>query len=194
MGTAFNQIGISLGLTAAPLVVAWIAPHYGWRATFIFSGALGLIWVPLWLITAKRVPAHPAKTVRSTVPIVDLLSDRRLWGLMISTVFIMSLYTLWTNWTTLYFVEQWHMSQEQANARFRVDSASGGDHRRIFRRLDRISLDPRRTRSPRRAASRVLDLRHCLVDRHRRDSVYAQRSARDGGHLHQFLLGDLRVD
>ncbi len=118
MGTAFNQIGISLGLTAAPLVVAWIAPHYGWRATFIFSGALGLIWVPLWLITAKRVPVHPAKTVRSTVPIVDLLSDRRLWGLMISTVFIMSLYTLWTNWTTLYFVEQWHMSQEQANARF----------------------------------------------------------------------------
>ncbi len=117
-GTAFNQIGISLGLTAAPLIVAAIAPHYGWRATFVFCGALGLIWVPLWLFTAKQVPAHPTRTVRSKVPIVELLADKRLWGLMISTVFIMSLYTLWTNWTTLYFVEQWHLTQEQANAHY----------------------------------------------------------------------------
>ena len=118
MGTAFNQIGLSLGLTIAPIFVALVAPRYGWRATFIFSGALGLIWIPLWLFTAKRVPAHPTRTVRSTVPIAQLMADRRLWGLVISTVFIMSLYTLWTNWTTLYFVEQWHLTQEQANSRF----------------------------------------------------------------------------
>jgi ACS family hexuronate transporter-like MFS transporter len=118
LGTAVNQVGISLGQLAAPLIVVVLTPLYGWRSAFVVSGALGFIWVPLWWFTAKKVPAKPERTVRSTVPFRDLLGDRRLWGLVLSTVFIMSLYTLWTNWTTLYFVEQWHLTQSEANARF----------------------------------------------------------------------------
>ena len=118
LGSAFNQVGVSLGLTLAPIAVAIIAPHYGWRAAFIFCGALGFIWTPIWWLTAKKIPARPEKTVRSKEKFGDLLRDPRLWGLVFSTVFIMALYTLWTNWTTLYFVEQWHLSQAEANARF----------------------------------------------------------------------------
>ena len=43
---------------------------------------------------------------------------QRVWGLAFATVFIMSLYTLWTNWTTIYFVHDWNMTQEEANAHF----------------------------------------------------------------------------
>lgn len=118
LGTAFNQIGISLGLMAAPLLVAWIAPHYGWRATFVVCGALGFLWVPLWLFTAKKIPPHPEKTKPSVLPVKEILRDRRLWGLVIATIFMMSLYTLWTNWTTLYYVEHWRLTQEEANARY----------------------------------------------------------------------------
>ena len=118
LGSAFNQVGVSLGLTLAPITVALIAPHYGWRAAFIVCGALGLIWTPIWWITARKIPARPEKTVRSKEKFGDLLRDRRLWGLVVSTVFMMALYTLWTNWTTLYFVEQWHLTQSEANARF----------------------------------------------------------------------------
>lgn len=118
LGTAFNQVGISLGLTAAPLIVAALAPRYGWRSAFIVSGALGLLWIPVWWLTSKRIPAHPAAKTFPAASIQDLLRDRKLWGLVFATVFIMSLYTLWTNWTTLYFVEQWHLTQEEANRRF----------------------------------------------------------------------------
>ncbi len=118
LGTAFNQVGISLGLTAAPLMVAFLAPHYGWRAAFVVCGALGFLWVPLWLLTAKKIPAHPEKTKKSLLTIQEILRDRRLWGLVISTIFMMSLYTLWTNWTTLYYVEQWRLTQQEANARY----------------------------------------------------------------------------
>jgi ACS family hexuronate transporter-like MFS transporter len=118
LGSAFNQVGVSLGLTLAPIVVAIITPRYGWRAAFIFCGALGLVWTPLWWLTAKKIPAKPEKTTRSTERFSDLLRDPRLYGLVISTMLIMALYTLWTNWTTLYFVEQWHLTQAEANARF----------------------------------------------------------------------------
>jgi len=81
-------------------------------------GALGLVWVPLWLFTAKRVPARAERTARPSGGLREILRDRRLWGLVVSTFFMMSLFTLWTNWTTLYFVEQWHLSQEEANRGF----------------------------------------------------------------------------
>jgi ACS family hexuronate transporter-like MFS transporter len=118
LGTAFNQVGINIGLTLAPLIVAAIAPVYGWRSSFVFCGALGLLWVPLWWFTARAVPALPERSRRPAGGLRELLRDRRLWGLVASTIFLMSLYTLWTNWTTLYFVEQWHLSQEEANRSF----------------------------------------------------------------------------
>jgi ACS family hexuronate transporter-like MFS transporter len=118
LGTAFNQVGISLGLMAAPLIVAAVAPAHGWRSAFIVCGALGLFWVPLWLFTSRWIPAKPIVRQASEATLGDLLRDRRTWGLIFATLFLMSLYTLWTNWTTLYFVEQWHLPQEEANRRF----------------------------------------------------------------------------
>jgi MFS transporter, ACS family, hexuronate transporter len=117
LGTAVNQVGISVGLTLAPLMVAWIAPVYGWRKAFLFCGAIGFVWAPLWWFVAKSIPGRPPSQHGPRAPMGDLLRDRRLWGLVVSTL-LMSLYTLWSNWTTLYFVEQWHLTQEAANRGF----------------------------------------------------------------------------
>jgi ACS family hexuronate transporter-like MFS transporter len=118
LGTAFNQVGISLGMFAAPLIVAALAPRYGWRSTFAVCGALGFVWVPLWWLVRKRVPTRKSNGDAATARISGLLRDPRLWGVVFATIFIMTLYTLWTNWTTLYFVHEWHMTQEEANRRF----------------------------------------------------------------------------
>lgn len=118
LGTAFNQVGISIGLTIAPLIVAAVAPLYGWRFSFILCGALALVWVPAWLLTSRKIPAHAVAKSAPGARFRDLLADRRLWVMVLATIFMMCLYTLWTNWTTLYFVEQWHLTQEDANRRF----------------------------------------------------------------------------
>jgi len=118
LGTAVNQVGISLGLAAAPLAVAAMAPSHGWRSVFVVCGVLGLVWVPMWLLTSKRIPPSTLQSAAPHKSIRALLRDRRLWGLVLGTVFIMSLYTLWTNWTTVYFVHEWHLPQEAANRRF----------------------------------------------------------------------------
>jgi hypothetical protein len=47
-----------------------------------------------------------------------MLKDRRFWGLVSANLLYMTMYTLWTNWTTLYFVEARGMTQAEANARF----------------------------------------------------------------------------
>ena len=117
LGTAVNQVGLSLGGALAPLIVAALTVrNFGWQASFVLCGALGFVWVPLWLFTAKKIPAKEMNPEQSGLG--ELLRDRRVWGLAFATVFIMSLYTLWTNWTTIYFVQDWKMTAEEANARF----------------------------------------------------------------------------
>ena len=118
LGTAFNQVGITLGSVAAPLIVAAMAPRYGWRSTFALCGALGFLWIPLWLFTAKHIPARAIDNRSVTTHASDIIRDPRFWGLALANVFVMMLYSLWSNWTTLYFVEERHLTVDQANRDF----------------------------------------------------------------------------
>jgi MFS transporter, ACS family, hexuronate transporter len=118
LGTAVNQIGISIGGIAAPLVAASLAVAYGWRAAFVACGAVGLLWLPFWLYTVRRVPARLEAHSVAAIPVSGMLRDRRLWGLVVANILYMTMYTLWTNWTTLYFVEARGMTQAEANVRF----------------------------------------------------------------------------
>ena len=117
LGTAFNQVGITLGSVAAPLIVVLMQPRYGWRSTFALCGALGFLWIPLWLFTSQRIPEERGEgMLRKSGG--HLLRDRRFWGLAIANAFVMTLYALWSNWTTLYFVQERHMTQDDANRQF----------------------------------------------------------------------------
>src|SRR5947208_6909093 len=118
LGTAVNQIGISLGAIAAPLVAASVAAVYGWRAAFVATGAAGLLWIPIWLYTARRIPHRSEEAAARDVGARGMLQDRRFWGLVVANLLYMTMYTLWANWTTLYFVEARGLTQAQANARF----------------------------------------------------------------------------
>jgi ACS family hexuronate transporter-like MFS transporter len=119
IGHAMNQVGLSLGGTLAPLIAAGLAPRFGWQSPFILCGGLGLLWVPVWLLVAKKTPPKALPAAEPGAPsLKDMARDKRVWGLALATVFIMSLYLLWTTWTTLYFVRAWHMSATDANQKF----------------------------------------------------------------------------
>lgn len=116
LGNAWNQAGVSLGLILAPPVATWIAMHYGWRQAFVMTGCLGLIWIPLWNLTARL--AEPRVPVAGEAPAYnagELLRSRRLWGLIAANALNMSVYSLWTNWTTLYLVEKHRLALTEAN-------------------------------------------------------------------------------
>src|ERR1051326_4583023 len=127
LGTAFNQVGITLGSVAAPLLVALLSPRYGWRWSFALCGVLGFLWIPLWLFTSHHVTAGSGPSPASYDGggkggggngASSLLRDRRFWGLALANVFVMTLYSLWSNWTTLYFVQERHLTPDQANRDF----------------------------------------------------------------------------
>lgn len=118
LGTAMNQVGITIGSVAAPLLVAAIAPMYDWRSTFVLAGALGFLWIPLWWLVSHRIPPKNPLARQAEVSIRRILGDARMWGLIAANALVMTLYTLWTNWTTVYLVQERHLSEVAANRQF----------------------------------------------------------------------------
>jgi ACS family hexuronate transporter-like MFS transporter len=115
IGSGLNQIGLSIGGVLAPLVVGLLARPYGWRSVFLLCGTLGFIWVPVWMFTSRSIPAQAPTAGLKVAPVWEMFRERRFRGLIAANILSATMYTLWTNWVTLYFVEAWGLTQEQAN-------------------------------------------------------------------------------
>jgi MFS transporter, ACS family, aldohexuronate transporter len=49
LATGIFNAGTSVGAMATPLLVPWITLRWGWRWAFVGTGALGVLWLVLWL-------------------------------------------------------------------------------------------------------------------------------------------------
>lgn len=58
-GGIYN-IGASFGSMLAPPLVVWAMLAYNWRAAFVITGGLGLVWVIMWLLLYRSPKEHPA--------------------------------------------------------------------------------------------------------------------------------------
>lgn len=112
LGNGINQAGVSLGLMLATPAAAWLALRYDWRTAFIGIGTLGLVWIPLWNWAAARHPGAGGKP--APLAAGAILRDRRIWIFMAANALSMSVYSVWTNFTTLYLTGPLRLTFAQA--------------------------------------------------------------------------------
>jgi MFS transporter, ACS family, hexuronate transporter len=90
---AMNAAG-NVGAIITPLFVPVLALTFGWKAAFLITGGLGLVWVAAWQLAVRPRRAHPA---RAPTPLLAeperdraeeapvrwsaVLSDRRTWAI-----------------------------------------------------------------------------------------------------------------
>lgn len=80
----FNS-GSTVGAILTPLLVPWIALHYGWRWAFIVTGLAGLVWIPFWLFLSRRpAPFSGPGTASGQTGWLTLLVYRQTWALLIA--------------------------------------------------------------------------------------------------------------
>lgn len=115
MGAALSQIGLSVGAVAAPWLVNLLAPQYGWRSVFIVTGMLGFLWIPLWWWMDRRADKTADPNDSSSLGVRDILRDPQMWGFVAANLCSMTVYTLWTNWTTIFLSTNYGLSQTDAN-------------------------------------------------------------------------------
>ena len=80
-GIATSFSGGAIGAILTPLIVIPIGVRFGWRAAFVLTGLLGLLWVVLWLVASH--PPYLPKGERKTPKIAwPNPLERRFWTLV----------------------------------------------------------------------------------------------------------------
>ncbi len=93
LATGIFNAGTNVGAILTPLFVPWVALHLGWRWAFLFTGALGFVWLALWLSLYRKPEEHPQCTVAEreyiksdsvgaagAIPWARLLRYRQTWA------------------------------------------------------------------------------------------------------------------
>src|SRR5258708_16010572 len=66
VATAFLNSGAYAGLSVGSIVVAWLITGFGWRESFLITGAMGLALAAPWFLFYR--PPQPATLVRPSDP------------------------------------------------------------------------------------------------------------------------------
>ena len=78
----FNS-GVALGIVFASIGVPLLSAAFGWRATFVVTAALGLCWLPFWLLFYRDSPLGTARAAVASARVPrwrDLLKLRQTWA------------------------------------------------------------------------------------------------------------------
>ena len=193
LGNAANQTAVSLGMVLAPPIATWIAVRSGWRHAFVVTGALGLLWIPIWMAAGRR---SRARGRQRTAPVRRLRPPARPSPLGFRA-------GQRPQHDPLFAVGEFHhalfrggpASHPGARRVVRVDSAGAGRGRRLGRRLVVAALDPFRTQAPRRPPPRLPGGRGAGAG-HRRRARRAQslRSPRSAFRISFFAVAAFSVN
>lgn len=58
LATGIFNSGTNVGAIVTPLVIPWLTLTYGWQTAFIATGAIGFIWLALWLALYQHPDQH----------------------------------------------------------------------------------------------------------------------------------------
>jgi ACS family hexuronate transporter-like MFS transporter len=83
LATGIFNAGTNTGAILTPLLVPLIALRWGWQWAFVATGALGLLWLALWIPLYRNPPVNDASVDASRVPWVSLFTHRQTWAFMV---------------------------------------------------------------------------------------------------------------
>ena len=120
--TGLFNAGTNIGAIVTPLVIPAVTLAFGWRAAFLVTGAVGLLWLPIWLMVYRsprehrRVSAAELAHIESdpadaaaNVPWSVLLRKRETWAYAIGKFLIDPVWWMWLFWLPDFFGKRYHL-------------------------------------------------------------------------------------
>jgi ACS family hexuronate transporter-like MFS transporter len=100
--TGVFNAGSNIGVIAAPLIVPAITLTLGWRAAFLITGAVSLLWLVPWLLLYRRPPAGPetapTPAKAPVTPWRQVLGLRQAWAYAIAKALTDPVWWLFLFW------------------------------------------------------------------------------------------------
>ena len=117
LGMGIFNSGVCIGSIMAPPLIVWLQVNFGWQTTFLATGALGFIWLALWVTFYESPERHRAITAEEYLLIkqgqppsqrkgkiswIQLLRFRQTWAIMLSRFLTDPVWWLYITWLPLY--------------------------------------------------------------------------------------------
>src|SRR6202789_2339502 len=120
LAVAIFDSGSSVGGVVAALAIPLIALAFGWRSAFLFSGALGFVWLALWLRVYHPLDRHPRVTKEEVALIragqdapstsaergvqrwLTLARNRNVWGIVLGRALTDPIWWFYVFWLPQY--------------------------------------------------------------------------------------------
>lgn len=132
MATGIANIGSGTGALIAMPFVAWIIYKWGWQEAFVITGAIGFVWVALWLLLYRSPDKHPCITDEEREYIRQgqqellveedhkekgvwkvVLRQRNFWGIAIARFLSEPAWQFFSYWIPMYLMTQRGMDIKQ---------------------------------------------------------------------------------
>src|SRR3989440_7839745 len=122
-GMAVFNSGAAIGSVVAPPLIVWLSLAYGWRTTFIATGALGFILMALWIGLYETPERHKwlsdkerdliredqqrdGEIERAAAPKWrELLRYRQVWAIILSRFLTDPVWWLYISWLPKYLAD-----------------------------------------------------------------------------------------
>jgi ACS family hexuronate transporter-like MFS transporter len=119
LATGIFNAGTNLGAVITPLLVPWITVRWGWRWSFFLIGALGFVWLAVWIWVYRRPEEHPRcsnselQHIRSDrqegvgrIGWLQLLPHRQTWAFAAGKFIIDPIWWFYLFWIPDFFQRQ----------------------------------------------------------------------------------------
>lgn len=112
----------NIGAIIAPLMVPALVIAWGWRGAFIFSGALGVLWLIGWYalpkgkLSTSPPPAALPERPEDAFKVRALLGQRVAWALLIGKALTDMVWWFLLFWAPDFLHRQFHLSIKTAGA------------------------------------------------------------------------------
>jgi ACS family hexuronate transporter-like MFS transporter len=126
LAVGFFGSGTAIGAVLSPPLVVVVTLAVGWRASFLVTGALGVVWLAAWLWLYRRPEDHPRLSASERevvltgrvvddaagVRMVDLLRYRKPWGVAMGRFFVDPVWWFYVFWLPNYLKNERGFSLE----------------------------------------------------------------------------------
>jgi ACS family hexuronate transporter-like MFS transporter len=124
LATGIFNSGANIGAVVAPAVVPWLTVTYGWQAAFVFTGAIGFVWLIFWYAFYEK-PEHakklkkteleyilsdPVEVVSEKVRWIELLKYRQTWAFVIGKFMTDPVWWFYLYWLALFLNNNFGLS------------------------------------------------------------------------------------
>jgi len=123
MATGLFNTGSNLGAILTPLIVPVIALKWGWQWAFISAGALGFVWLIIWIITYRKPEENKKLTEEELkyilqdekepetqkLPWKAIVSYKQTWGICLARFLTDPIWWFFLYWLPKYLHSNYHI-------------------------------------------------------------------------------------